>query len=150
MKKCVRVAAQREDVMKAIKTLDNDRVLLSGSAFGEDSFSFKMRTKTHNRMYGSVRVSGRVKQEGAECVVAYSVRVGSVSIIAILPFLLTFVWCLVASPFTSVPREWLFISGGVTVTVGLIVLGDIQICDARIKRKLRALETAPRKGVPHE
>ena len=65
MKKCVRVAAQREDVMKAIKTLDNDRVLLSGSAFGEDSFSFKMRTKTHNRMYGSVRVSGRVKQERA-------------------------------------------------------------------------------------
>lgn len=135
------VSVQSPDsIVSALSNLDNSPFLLSRNDFSNDSFSFHVRTKKRNRMYGSTHVSGCLKQTDNGYVIDYSIRPSIISIIIFLIFFLSFVSCFIASLFSSVPIVWFLISGGCSIVLFLIICGDIQICNARMIRKLHELE----------
>ncbi len=142
MKKRLSIIAPPMDVMDAIRKLDSDHSYPESSAFDEQEFSFTMRSKRHNRMYGYVRVRGTVEQKGNECIIDYSVKPGFIAVVFFCIFFLTFICLSFVSLYSAVPIESIIICGGISLVIYLLILGDLQICDSRFTRKIHELETS--------
>lgn len=137
-KRSISVKASSTDIVNALKNLPQKSILFN--TFTESSFSFSMWPKRFEHMYGAIRFFGTIEEYGDECIIKYSIRPGVGFIFVLLIFFIPFVYSFMLLLFSTVPIMILAITGVTTLFIYLSIIGQEQVCDERLIRKLHELE----------